>query len=613
MIPLPRVAALALLPAIAACATVPRPDSAPVEVGIVAINDFHGALEPPKQAVPTVPPPGAVVAAKDDVRLPGETIPVLAVPAGGAAWLASAIDSIRAKYPNHVTVSAGDLVGASQLASSLYLDEPAVGVMNRIGLDFNAVGNHEFDRGAAELRRLAGGGCEPLAARKPCQLEQWTGARFPFLAANSIRPDGTTLFPATGLKSFGSGRRKVTIGFIGATLKETADLTAKENLQGVTFADEADTINALVPKLKAQGADAIVVLIHQGGRTDTKIAPDPSGCAGFTGAIRPILDRLSNDVDVVVSGHTHWAYVCDYATLNPAKPFLLTSAGVFGELVTDIDLKIDPAARRVVAKSARNVIVQSPGYSNARGDLRTTDLFAQFSPRPDIAEYVGRYVAASKDFIERPVGKLGGLVERSGGDASNKGGSLGNLVADAQLAATRKAGAQIALMNVFGLRAPSQIAPAADGGVTFGQLYAVQPFANDLVTQTLTGAELKAVLEQGFDSNQPVQFLSPSQGFSYSVDMARPEGQRVVAMTLNGMKIDPAKTYRVTTNSFLANGGDSFSGLSGQRDKAIGITDIEALEAWLKTDPPRPAPVEERVIDLNPAATPKKPGPMSKQ
>ena len=167
-------------------------------------------------------------------------------------------------------------------------------------------------------------------------------------------------------------------------------------------------------------------------------------------------------------------------------------------------------------------------------------------------------------------------------------------------------------MNVFGLRAPSQIAPAADGGVTFGQLYSVQPFANDLVTQTLTGAELKAVLEQGFDANQPVQFLSPSQGFSYSVDMARPEGQRVVAMTLDGVPIDPAKGYRVTTNSFLANGGDSFSLLMGQRDKAIGITDIDALEAWLKTDPPRPAPVEDRVIDLNPAVTPKKPGPMTK-
>ena len=602
MSPLARLLALTLVPALGACATVPREPSAPVEVGIIAINDFHGALEPPRQSVPAPLPA--------DVPTPPDGDRIVAVPAGGAAWLASAIDRVRAQYPHHLTVSAGDLIGGSQLASSLYLDEPAVGVMNRIGLDFNAVGNHEFDRGAAELKRLVGGGCTQLSARQPCQLEQWRGARFPFLAANSVQPDGQTLFAPTALRSFGKGRSKVTVGLIGVTLKATADLTARENLQGVTFADEAATVNALVPRLKAGGADAIVLLIHQGGRTTGD--PDPNGCNALSGEIKPILDRLSPQVDVVVSGHTHWAYVCDYAAINPARPFLLTSAGVFGELITDIRLAIDPATRKVVAKSARNVIVQSPGYTNIRGDIVAQPAFPRFEPRADIAEYVGRYVAASKGFVERPVGKLGGLVERPGGDASNKGGSLGNLIADAQLAATAGAGAQIALMNVFGIRAPGRIVPAPDDGVTFGQLYAVQPFANTLVTQTLTGAELKAVLEQGLDANQPVQFLSPSRGFSYSVDMARAEGQRVVAMTLDGRPIDPAATHRVTTNNFLANGGDSFSVLAGQRDAVIGGTDIDALEAWLKAVPPRPAPLEPRVIDLNPAATPKKPEPMAR-
>ena len=595
---------LALLPLLlaAGCATVPTTPRAPVEVGIVAINDFHGALEPPKQSVPAPLPAAA--------PLPPNGNRIVQVPAGGAAWLASAIDGIRAKYANHLTVSAGDMIGASQLASSLFLDEPAVGVMNRIRLDFNAVGNHEFDRGAAELQRLAKGGCQQLSARQPCQLEQWKGAAFPFLAANSLRPDGTTLFAPTALKSFGSGRRKVTIGVIGMTLKETADLTSRENLQGVTFADEAATANALVPKLKARGADAIVVLIHQGGRTGGD--PDPNGCNALTGEIKSILDRLSPQVDVVVSGHTHWAYVCDYGSINPERPFLLTSAGVFGELVTDIRLEIDPVAHKVTSKQARNVIVQSPGYANVRGAIVPQPAFASFSPRADIADYVARYTAAARSFVERPVGKLAGVVERPGGDASNKGGTLGNLIADAQLAATRSAGAQIALMNVFGIRAPSRIAPSADGSVTFGQLYAVQPFANTLVTQSLTGAELKAALEQGFDSNQPVQFLSPSRGFSYSVDMARPEGDRVVAMTLDGKPIDPAATYRVTTNSFLAGGGDSFAVLAQQRDAAIGMTDIDALEAWLKGAAPRAVPGEERVIDLNPAATPQKPAPMSK-
>ena len=601
------VAALAAL-GLSACATIPSGPIAPVEVGIIAINDFHGALEAPNQSVPiTVDAGDANTRPNGDAAAPT----VRLVPAGGAAWLASAIDSLRAKYPNHLTVSAGDLVGASQLASSLFLDEPAIGVMNRIGLDFNAVGNHEFDRGTAELKRLTGGGCTQLSARRPCQLEAWKGAAFPFLAANTLTPDGRTLFPATGLRSFGAGKRKVTIGFIGLTLKETGNLVSTEALQGVRFADEVDTANALVPGLQAQGADAIVLLIHQGGRTSGP--PDPSGCGGLSGEIRPILDRLDSRVDLVVSGHTHWAYVCDYAALNPDKPFLLTSAGVFGELVTDIRLQIDPLSHKVVGKEARNVIVQSPSYVSGPGvTIANYDKLPAFQPRADIAAYVGGYTQAAKAFTQRPVGTLGGRVERPDGDASNKGGSLGNLIADAQLAATAGAGAQVAFMNVFGIRSPHQIVPAADGSVTFGQLYAVQPFANTLVTQSFTGAELKAVIEQGFDAVQPIQFLSPSRGFAYAVDTSRPIGDRVVRMTLDGKPIDPAATYRVTTNSFLAGGGDSFTLFAKGRDAVIGGTDIDALEAWLKAIPPRPAPTDERVIDLNPATTPKKPGPMSK-
>ncbi|MCB2047308.1 MAG: bifunctional metallophosphatase/5'-nucleotidase [Novosphingobium sp.] len=596
---------------VSACATPQTADRSlrPVEVGVIAINDFHGALEPPKQSVPTVAPGAPSKPLLSQERLLDPTINVVQVPSGGAAWLASAVDSLRGKYTNSVMVSAGDMIGASQLASSLFLDEPAVGVMNRIGLEFNAVGNHEFDRGAEELQRLVKGGCKQLSLRKPCQIEQWAGAKFPFLAANSIKPDGSTLFASTGLKSFGTGKRKVTLGFIGITLKETSDLTSKENLQGVTFADEADSVNALVPGLKAQGADAVILLIHQGGRTNPE-PPNPFTCNDLTGAIRPILDRLSDQVDVVVSGHTHWAYVCDYGQYNPAKPFLLTSAGVFGELVTDITLTIDPATDRVLAKTARNIIVQSPAYETRLGLIENKPDFPQFEPRADVAEYVARYTAAAKDYVARPVGKLGGPVFRPGGDASNKGGTLGNLIADAQLAATTGAGAQIAFMNVFGIRAPHQIVPGDDSAVTFGQLYSVQPFANTLVTQTLTGKELKAMLEQGFDAVQPIQFLSPSRGFHYSVDMTRAEGDRVVAMSLNGVPIDPAKDYRITTNSFLANGGDSFSVLIRQRDAVQGGSDIDALEAWLKALPPRPVPAEERVTDLNPGATPKKPEPM---
>jgi 5'-nucleotidase len=572
-----RIAAMVSLAALGACVSVPQP-AGPVEVGIAAINDFHGSLEPPRSAL----------------RQPDGRGGTMLVPAGGAAHLASAIDSLRSKYPHHLTVSAGDMIGSSQLASALFLDEPAIGVMNRIGVDFNAVGNHEFDRGRDELKRLQDGGCTQFAKQQPCALEPYTGAKFRYLAANSVEPDGKTLFPGTALKSFGQGRRKVTLGLIGVTLKETADLTSREGLGGVTFADEAETVNRLAPQLRAQGADAVVLLIHQGGYTGGNL--DPSSCNDLTGEIRSILDRMTTEVDVVVSGHTHWSYVCEYGALNPAKPFLLTSAGVYGGMVTDITLAIDPAASRVVTKRASNVIVQNEGMTTAAGRVEPTALLPRFRARPDVAAYVGRYVAASKTQIERVAGRLAAPVSRPGGEAGRYGGTLGLLVADAQLAATRSAGAQIALMNAFGIRSPFTLTPDAQGRLTFGQLYSVQPFTNQLVTGTLTGAELKAVLEEGFDANQPLQYLSPSAGFAYSVDLTRPVGQRITSLTLDGKPIDPAANYRITANNFLAGGGDSFATLAKMRDTGVArLTDVEALEAWLQADPPRPAAAEDRV------------------
>lgn len=577
-----RLVAIALMPLLAACAqggavqSTQAPRASSVTVGIVAINDFHGALEAPKTAVLV---PGTIESG---------TRPV---PAGGAAFLASAIDSIRLEYPYSVTVSAGDLIGASQIASSLFLDEPSIGVMNRIGLEFNAVGNHEFDNGTEELLRKQSGGCAQLTARRPCQIEPFTGAKFRFLSASTRRPDGTTLFPASGIKTFGKGRRTVKVGFIGLTLRGTPSLVSPEGIKGLTFGDEAEAINAEVPRLRRAGADAVVVLIHEGGYTSG--TPNPSGCANLTGPIKAIIDRLDPGVDVVISGHTHWSYVCDYGTINPQHPVLLTSAGVYGQLVTDITLVIDPQTNRVVAKHARNVIVQSDPYQSPRGFVDEAKDRPRFAARPDVAAYVGKYSEAAKAYALRPVGSLAGAVDRApSAGFANQGGPEGNLIADAQLAATTGAGAQIAFMNPFGIRRPINSEP--DGKVNFGAIYAAQPFNNTLITQSLTGAELKAVLEQGFDDDGPKQVLNPSAGFSYNIDMTRPIGDRVVAMTLNGQPLDPAQTYRVTTNSFLAGGGDSFTLFARQRDAVVGMPDIDALEAWLKAVPPRAVPTEDR-------------------
>lgn len=388
-----RKAPLALLPLLAACAT-PQAGGQPaptVKVALLAINDFHGALEMPRQSV----------------FVPDEQGEAMPVPAGGAAYLASAIDSLKARHPDHLVVSAGDLIGASQLSSALFLDEPTIEVMNRIGLDFNATGNHEFDRGQDELLRMQNGGCAQHTARKPCQVEPFKGAKFKFLAANTIKPDGSTLFPGTAIRSFGAGRNKVDIGLIGLTLEGTDGLVSPEGIKGLTFADEAATINAAVPRLRAAGADAIVVVIHEGVRT--KGVPNPQGCEGASGPLGEIANQLDG-VDVIVSGHTHWAYVCEWPGKNAARPILMTSAGVFGTLVTEISLEFAPRESRLVSRSARNVIVQSEAYRPSADRVSAiTDRFPRFTPRADIAEYVAKYSEAAQQFaLRRP----GGLAAR---------------------------------------------------------------------------------------------------------------------------------------------------------------------------------------------------------
>ena len=591
-----RLAALAL-PLLAAACAAPRSGhdglagpaamaEAPVEVGIVAINDFHGALEPPKASV------GAPGPARE---LGG--VATIAVPAGGAAYLASAVRQVQAAHRYHLTVSAGDLTSASQFASSIYLDEPSVGVANRIGLDFNAVGNHEFDRGWHELQRLQRGGCAKLTSAEPCRIEQFPGAKFTYLAANVFGPDGQTIFPATALRSFGKGRRKVTVGVIGLTLRGTADLVSPDRVAGLRFTDEADAINAGVTSLKAQGVAAVVVLIHQGIRTGG--VQDPGGCDKPSGDLQPVLAKLDPRVDLVVSGHTHWAYVCEFARAGvggSGGPLLFTSAGLYGKLVTDITLAIDPMSGRVVSRKAHNVIVQSEPYTGASGPVALTEAYPRFDPAPDVARYVAQYVAGAKATSAQVIGHLSGPATKGTNTESAQGGALGHLIADSQLAASRGAGAEIALMNPFGIRAP--LVPKGDGpdagAVTFGDMFQVQPFANRLTTLSLNGAELKAVLEQGLDDSGPKQWLSPSEGFGFRYDMARAAGGRITAMTLGGQPIDPARRYRVTVNSFLAQGGDGFSLFTNGTDAALGMTDLEALEAWIKAVSVRSVPAEQR-------------------
>ena len=532
--------------------------AAPVSVRIIAFNDFHGGLETPGRPID--------VQAADGMSVK--------VPAGGAAYFASAVKALKAGNPNTVVVAAGDLTSASPLVSSLFLDEPTVKALSMAGLEFNAAGNHEFDRGTKELLRLQQGGCDKNAVAQPCQLEPFKGASYTYLAGNTLDASGKSLMPATGLKTFGTGKTKVTIGFIGLTTRMTGTYVDPAGIVGYRFADEAETANKLIPQLKAQGADAIVMMVHEGGypaRSD-----QPNQCEGLSGPIIDIMERLDPGVDVIVSGHTHRAYVCDYSATNPAKPVLLTSAGNNGVMLTGIDLTFDPVTKRVSARSARQVIVQGDGAVSAGGPVKSNPAFPVYPADPAVAAHVARYAAAAAPLARRPVGKASGPILRDA-DSELSESPLGLLIADSQLAATRKDGAQIALMNPGGVRA--SITPAADGTVTFGDLYTTQPFGNNLQVREYSGAQLLSVLEQQFTNADGPKLLFPA-GLTYSYDRSRPEGQRIIAPLVQGKPLDPAGTYRVAMNGFLAGGGDSFTTLKAGRVVAGGVLDLDALEAW---------------------------------
>lgn len=371
---------------------------------------------------------------------------------------------------------------------------------------------------------------------------------------------------------------QVTVGFIGMTLEGTANLVSAGRIKGISFADEADTANALIPQLKAAGADVIVVLVHEGVNNSGDI--NNPKCDGVSGTLFPILDRLDPAVDVVVSGHTHQSYVCDYSHINPARPILLTSAGSRGQVVTGIDLKVDARTGKVLSKSARNIVVQSEAFSNARGEVPLVEGFPVFAPRADLAALASRYREAAKTEANRVVGTLAGPATRDRGKTGES--ILGNLIADAQLAATAGAengGAQIAFMNPDGIRA--DIFPGTDGQVTFGSVFAAQPFGNTLITKTLTGKQIIGVLEQQLNNPDWYRILSPSSGFRFGYDLSRPIGQRIVFATLNGVPLDANASYRVTVSDFLSNGGDGFSVFKDGTNPAVGPTDLEAFMAWL--------------------------------
>jgi 5'-nucleotidase len=529
----------------------------PVHVQILAINDFHGNLEPPGGS-------SGLVTAPDEVGIgidAGAEARTVKIAAGGAAYLATHVKRLRAENPNTILVSAGDLTGASPLLSSLFKDEPTILVMNRIGLDLEAVGNHDFDRGLAELRRLALGGC----SLGDCDAGAGTfpGASFQYLAAN-VRSTGKgeTVFAPYALRDVAGVR----LAFIGVTLEATPTVTVPSAVRGLTFENEAKTVNALLPELAAQRADEIVVLIHQGAH---QRAGTYDSCEGLSGDLMRFLGSLSPDVRVVVSAHTHQAYDC------VLQGRLVTSAGSYGRLITRIDLTFDPDRRLVLDRRAKNVVV-------------TRDV----PPDPEVERLIGEYEVRALPVTSRVVGYVKGTFTKGDLAAEPLPGErracetqAGELIADAQLAATRGPGdgsAEVAFMNPGGIRTDltSRKGEGARYELTYADAFEVQPFGNRLITMTLRGDQIQKLLDTQF---QVGRLLQVSNGFSYRI---RPASSQVLSVEpgsihVRGDRLVPAKNYRVTVNSFLAEGGDGFDVLREGTSRKEGPVDIDALTAYL--------------------------------
>lgn len=553
----------------------------PITLQLLAFNDFHGNLEPTGLAL-TLPDPA-------------DATKTVRVNTGGGAFLATKLAELRGQNVNTIVISSGDLIGASPLVSSLFRDEPTLELMNAIGIDVNVVGNHEFDKGVKELERIVKGGCnadtsDPNLSSCARTGATYAGAKFPFLAANVEDASGKPIYAPYLVKTFSDFK----VGVIGVVLRSTPTIVAPAGVAGVTFKDEAETINRYVDELKKQGVEAIVAVVHEGGVTDSTW--NDTVCANARGEVFAIVDKLKADVDVVFSGHTHQGYNCVRNGIRVMQAF------AFGRGVSQLTATLDPKTRDFDRTTIRAQNV--PVVNTTNIDAAVTAKFPPVAADAAAKKIVDDYVVLAAPKANRPIGQISATIDRT--VAANGAGdhSAGRLIADAQLAATRdaaKGGAQIAFMNPGGVRADFTCVGAAPCTVTFGSAFTVQPFGNSLVVMTLTGQQIKEVLEQQFTgvNAQRPRILQPSKGFTYTYDNAAAAGSKISAMTLEGQALNLTQTYRVTVNSFLSDGGDGFTVLTGGANKLGGAQDIDALISYFAVNSPIAPDAVGRITRVN--------------
>ncbi|MGW4549511.1 bifunctional metallophosphatase/5'-nucleotidase [Streptomyces violaceorubidus] len=541
------------------------------DVQLLSFNDLHGNLEPPAGSSGRV----------TEVQPDGTT---KTIDAGGVEYLATHLREARKGHRYSITAAGGDMVGASPLLSGLFHDEPTVEALNKLDLDVTSVGNHEFDEGAKELARLQNGGCHPTEG---CYTDkEFEGADFPYLAANVL--DEKTGKPL--LKPYWVWKQRgVKVGFIGVSLEGTPGIVSAEGVKGLEFKDEVETINKYAKELQRQGVKSIVALIHEGGFPASSSynydCDAPGAGDGVSGPIVDIARHITPQVDALVTGHTHNAYVCTIP--DPAgNPRMVTSASSFGRLYTDTTLTYDRATgdiARTSVKSANHVVTRDVPKA------------------PDMTRLIGKWNTLAAPIGNRPIGYVSADINRGGTESP-----LGDLIADAQFAYGRAQDPEtdLALMNPGGIRAPLTYTASGaegDGVVTYAEAFTVQPFANTVNLKDYTGAQLIQVLKEqvsGPNAAAP-KILQISSGLTYTLDLTKSGADRVVtdSIRLNGSPLDENATYRVASNSFLAGGGDGFTTLGQGTNERVGADDLAAFEQYLTANSSAAEPIAVPAAD----------------
>ncbi len=507
-------------------------------VRLLALNDFHGNLEPPS---------GSSGRAIDEN---GET-----VLAGGAAYIATHLKQLRNR--DTLTVAQGDLIGASPLISAAYHDEPSVQFLGDVGVTASAVGNHEFDEGYRELLRIQNGGCHPADGCSPAG--KWRGAKFDYLGANVLlkKNDRPAIRPWTIRRVNG-----VRVGFIGVVTRTTPSIVTAEGIKDLTFQDEVQAANRAARELKKRHVRAMVLLVHEGDQVKPDARPDE--CGIVPGAGSRIAQEADPEIDMVLSGHTHQQYVCSVRDPKGA-PRLFSSGSSFGRVITEVNLKVNRRTGDIVRSSVK-----------ADNHVVTRDV----PPDPATEKFVQTWKERVSVIADKPIGKITADLTRTPSAAGET--ALGDVIADAQLAGTQDLGAQVALMNPGGVRTDLTYAASGsegDGVVTYGEAFAVQPFSNVMGVTSLTGAQLDALLEQQWTSAGE-KILQPSANLHFTIDRSKPVGDRVSAITIGGAPVDPAAAYKVAANNFLLGGGDGFTVFTEGTDQVLGQIDLDAFVAY---------------------------------